>query len=115
MNRRSFLLRVPPALALPAARPGLTALLYDTRHPAARDFAARMADSGVAAFPTEGHALPLWYGALGDLFRRDHGRIAGLTAYADLVIARAWGRDHGLRLTLQSQTPPLFHWVLQPR
>jgi hypothetical protein len=115
MNRRSFLAAIPPALALSAARRPVTVLLYDARYPTARAFAARMAAPGIAAVPTTGNALPLWYGELGDLVRRGPARVTGLTAYADMVIARAWGRDHGMRLTLDMPGQPLVAWRLQPR
>jgi hypothetical protein len=115
MNRRSFLLAIPPALALTAARAPRTAILFDTRYEAARAFAAFMAGPGVATFPTTGDALPLWYGDLGDLLHRRPARVVGLTAYADLVTARSWGRDRGMRLAAQTPAGPLFHWILQPR
>jgi hypothetical protein len=115
MDRRSFLLAMPPVLALPAAGPPLAAIVFDTRHPAARAFAARMGGPGVAAFPSTGDTLKLWYGDLGDRLRRGPARVAGMTSYADLVVARAWGRDHGWRLIVQAQAGPLCRWHLLPR
>lgn len=124
MNRRDFLQAsavafVPTMLArrsfgTPAP---IVAAIYDVRFAEALAFADRLRRSGAIVYPSLGDAAALWYGDLGRCLREGGGRVAGLTAYPDLVIARSCGRELGLRLVAERREPgqTLTHWLLEPR
>ena len=124
MNRRGFLktsvglsagLLHRPASA--AASPRIAAAIYDERFIRAQAFAKRLRRDGVILFATRGDASTLWYGALGTLLARQGGKIAGLTTWPDLVIARSCGRELGLRLAFEQSASDrtLIGWLLEPR
>ena len=115
MNRREFVrssaaglslvVLAPHALAAKlgaAVAPPITAAIYDERHPDARAFAAALQRGGVTPFPVRGDLIGLWYGDLGTLLRRQGGRVAGLTTYADFAIARSCGRELALRAIVEA-------------
>lgn len=126
MNRRSFLqvsaagfsarLLKQPAAATPL-RPQIVAAIYDERFHHAQTFAAKLRRDGAAVFATRGDASALWYGALGNLLGQQAGKIAGLTTWPDLVIARSCGRELGLRLAFENcaSDRALITWLLEPR
>ena len=124
MTRRDFLQAsavafVPTMLArqsfgMPAP---IVAAIYDVRFAEAWAFADHLRWSGAIVYPSHGDASALWYGDFGKCFRKRGGRVAGLTAYPDLVIARSCGRELGLRLVTENREPgqTLTHWLLEPR
>jgi len=103
------------------AAPPIVAVIYDERHRDAKVFAARLRRDGAVAFPAGGDSAGLWYGELATLLRRHGGRVAGLTSYADFVVARSCGREQALRLVFEASCSApdrpghLTRWLLEPR
>jgi hypothetical protein len=111
MNRRAFcrfavtgigfMAIAGRSLAAAARRENATApilaVIYDERYAEAREFAATLGRGGAIEFPIRGSSACHWYGELAALLGRHRGRVAGLSTYADLLIARSRGRELGLK------------------
>ena len=80
-----------------AAASAISAVIYDERYQDACEFAAALRLRGATAFPIQGCSSGCWYGELGERLRQRGSRVAGLTSYADLLIARSCGREMALR------------------
>ena len=101
-----------PAIAVARDAPPDIAV-FDGRHPEGRVFAEAMTARGAAPFDVAGDVARLWYGPLARaLAEGRRPRVAGLTAYSDLVVMRGCAAEARLRLV---ETPPragesLFAW-----
>jgi hypothetical protein len=123
MNRRDFIVSAVAGSTLmelgrrPADADTIPVLtvIYDERFAEARAYAAAIRPLGAALFATRGDTGALWYGPVGARIRRLGGCVAGMTTYADFVLAKGCGRELGLRPTQAS--PPLTrsvtNWLLR--
>ena len=79
----------------------IIAVIYDARYADARAFAAALQPRGATLVSTRGDSAGIWYGDFGRHIRHSRGLVAGLTTYADLVIAQGCCREFGLRLVYE--------------
>jgi hypothetical protein len=108
IGRRTFVKSGAALAALPLAgramaTPQISVVLYDSRLPASRRFAAKFAKAwDVTRLHAENWAA----------FRAPlpPGTIAGLTSWSDLVIARGYAEEQGRRIRHERRQGQLFEW-----
>ncbi|MBN1240373.1 MAG: hypothetical protein JXB36_17860 [Gammaproteobacteria bacterium] len=116
-NRREFL---QTAAALSAAAPlagraafasgrdaiTLEAVIFDSRHSAARDFGARAGYLGAPLRPIEGDVTDLWQNELLGRWKAAPAAIAGLTERPALFLLERLAWEHGLRVVFEAEHGP---------
>jgi hypothetical protein len=93
-------------VAAPLREPA-SVLVYDSRFPASRAFAAQHSD--VTRIDIAQEEERLWAS-----FRAApaHGRIIGLTRWSDWVMARGWLEEHGRRVGVEQAQGAMFRWEM---
>jgi hypothetical protein len=94
-----------PALAV--AGKGPSVLIYDSRLPASRAFAATA--TGVAKVDVAHQDRTFWRTLRG---ARIDGTITGMTGWSDLVIVRGLLEEQGKRLRSETRHGMLFRWEM---
>lgn len=115
-NRREFLqtaaaLSAAPlasraAFADPRTPLALNAVIYDSRHGAARDFGARAARHGAPVRAIEGDITDLWQRELLSAWKTSPIVVAGLTERPALFLLEQLAWEHGLRVVFEAEHDP---------
>jgi hypothetical protein len=115
-NRREFLQTAAVLSAAPLAGRAafasgreplaIAAVIYDTRHPQARDFGARAGARGAALRMIEGDITDLWRNELLARWKASPVAIAGLTERPALFLLEQLGFEHGLRVVFEAEHEP---------
>ena len=129
-NRREFLQTAAVLSAAPLAgriaafaagreSAALEAVVFDTRHAAARDFGARAGLLGVPQRSIDGDITALWQHELRDRWRTAPVSVAGLTERPALFLLERLAWDHGLRVVFEAEHQPdgrgsAVHRVVRP-
>jgi hypothetical protein len=115
MNRRDFCVLAATGLGMNAingvlptvsgsrkdAASQIIAVVHDERFGDAREFADHLRKNGAIEFSIGNCSAAIWYGRLGTLLRRRRGMVAGMSTYADLLIAKDCGREMGFQLVFE--------------
>lgn len=109
IDRRTFVKSGVALAALPLTGRAIAAskalvLLYDSRVPASRGFAAQ--------FTTKPWDVTQLHAENWATFRRPlpPGAIIGMTSWSDLVIARGYAEEQGRRIRHERRQGQLFEW-----
>jgi hypothetical protein len=94
------------AFAGPSGLASFDAVVYDSRHAASLEFAARAEQAGLPARGMAGDITRLWQSELLGQWRRQPGAIAGLTERPALFLLEQLGWEHGLRVVFQAEHEP---------
>jgi hypothetical protein len=114
-DRRRFLQSAAALSATPfAARAAFAAagpsrydaFVYDTRHAAAVELAARTGHAGLPARAIDGDITALWQRELAHRWLDQPRAIAGLTERPALYLLEQLGWEHGLRVVFQAEHEP---------
>jgi hypothetical protein len=84
----------------------LDAVIFDSRHAAARDFGARAGLRGAALRAIDGDITDLWQNELVGRWKAAPGAVAGLTERHALFLLERLGWDHGLRVVFEAEHAP---------
>lgn len=79
----------------------ISAVVYDARYADCRIFAELLERQGATAFPTDGDAVSVWYGALRQHIASYGGSVAGITTDSDLTASRECARELRLKLVYE--------------
>lgn len=115
-NRREFLQTAAALSAAPLAGRAafadgresvmLEAVIFDARHPEARDFGARAGFLGAPLRSIEGDITELWQNELLPRWRKAPAAIAGLTERPALFLLERLAWEHGLRVVFEAEHAP---------
>jgi len=115
-NRREFLQTAAALSAAPLAGRAafaeghraavLDAVIFDSRHPEARDFGARAGFLGAPLRAIEGDITDLWQNELLVRWRTAPAAIAGLTERPALFLLERLAWDHGMRVVFEAEHAP---------
>ena len=115
-NRREFLQTAAALSAAPLAGRAafadgresvvLEAVIFDSRHPEARDFGARAGFLGAPLRAIEGDITDLWQNELLSRWRKAPAAIAGLTERPALFLLERLAWEHGLRVVFEAEHAP---------
>lgn len=116
-NRREFLRTAAALSAAPLAGRAafaqqhasalLDAVIFDSRHAAARGFGARAGLLGAPLRPIEGDITDLWQRELLPRWRQAPAALAGLTERPALFLLERLAWEHGLRVVFEAEHEPL--------
>ncbi|HEX7081570.1 MAG TPA: hypothetical protein VF329_11200 [Gammaproteobacteria bacterium] len=115
-NRREFLCTAAALSATPLAGraafaegrelAALEAVVYDSRHPEAREFGARAALLGAPLRAIEGDVTDLWQHELLARWKAGPRAVAGLTERPALFVLERLAWEHGLRVVFEAEHEP---------
>lgn len=115
-NRRQFLQTAAVLSAAPLAgraafgsgreAVALDALIFDSRHAGARDFAAHAGARGAPLCAIEGDITDVWQHELRARWKAAPGAVAGLTERPALFLLEQLGFEHGLRVLFEAEHAP---------
>ncbi len=91
------------------AAPAPEIVLFDSRDPQSRAFAARWRNSAILMIDVADQEARRW-----STLRRTLPAVPvrGLTRWSELVVARGWFEEKGKRLTRETRSGMLFEWEM---
>ncbi len=97
----AILATAPAAARAKTAEKAFDIVVFDSRYPESRRFAAVMAKSGATPLDVGEEIGDLWFGPLARLDAKT--RVCGLTTHADFFISSSFGREKGKALRYEGQ------------